>query len=40
MREAAETLAKSNSQAADVITKRVADSFDEVKTVFAKSAKK
>ena len=40
MREAAETLAKSNSQAADVIGKRVADSFDEVKTVFAKSAKK
>ena len=40
MREAADTLAKSNGQAVDVITKRVADSFDEVKTVFAKSAKK
>jgi len=40
MREATETLTKSNAQAVDVIGKRVADSFDEVKTAFAKVAKK
>ncbi|HVM86364.1 MAG TPA: TIGR01841 family phasin [Candidatus Binatia bacterium] len=40
MREMTETLQKSNTQAIDVISKRVADSFDEVKTAFAKSAKK
>jgi phasin family protein len=40
MRDAVETISKSNAQAADVIGKRVSDSFDEVKTVFAKSAKK
>jgi phasin family protein len=40
MREMSETLARSNTQAVDVITKRVADSFDEVKTAFAKTAKK
>ena len=40
MREMSETLARSNTQAVDVISKRVADSFDEVKTAFAKTAKK
>jgi phasin family protein len=40
MREMSSTLQKSNTQAIDVLSKRVADSFDEVKTVFAKSAKK
>ena len=40
MREAVETISKSNAQAVDVIGKRVSDSFDEVKTVFAKAAKK
>jgi phasin family protein len=40
MREMGETLQKSNTQAIDVISKRVADSFDEVKTAFAKTAKK
>ena len=40
MREMGETLQKSNTQAIEVISKRVADSFDEVKTAFAKSAKK
>jgi len=40
MRDAAETLSKSNAQAVDVIGKRVADSFDEVKVAFAKVAKK
>jgi phasin family protein len=38
MREAADTLTKSNTRAADVIGKRVADSFDEVKVAFAKAA--
>jgi len=40
MREAADTLTKSNAQAVDVIGKRVADSFDEVKVAFAKVTKK
>ena len=40
MREMSETLQKSNTQAIDVLSKRVADSFDEVKTAFAKTAKK
>jgi phasin family protein len=40
VREMSETLQKSNTQAIDVLSKRVADSFDEVKTAFAKSAKK
>ena len=40
MREMTETLQKSNTQAIEVISKRVADSFDEVKTAFAKTAKK
>ena len=40
MREMNDTLTKSNTQAINVVSKRVADSFDEVKTVFAKSAKK
>ena len=40
MREAADTLTKSNTKAADVIGKRVSDSFDEVKVAFAKSAAK
>jgi len=40
MREMNETLTKSNTQAIDVVSKRVADSFDEVKTAFAKTAKK
>jgi phasin family protein len=40
MREATATLTKSNSQAVDVLSKRVADSFDEVKVAFAKVAKK
>ena len=40
MREMTETLARSNSQAVDVIGKRVSDSFDEVKVAFAKVAKK
>jgi phasin family protein len=40
MREMTETLQKSNTQALDVISKRVVDSFDEVKTAFAKTAKK
>jgi phasin family protein len=40
VREMSTTLQKSNTQAIDVISKRVADSFDEVKTAFAKSAKK
>jgi phasin family protein len=40
MREMNDTLVKSNTQAIDVVSKRVADSFDEVKTAFAKTAKK
>jgi len=40
MREMSETLQKSNTQAIDILSKRVADSFDEVKTAFAKTAKK
>jgi phasin family protein len=40
MREMSATLTKSNTQAIDVVSKRVADSFDEVKTAFAKTAKK
>jgi phasin family protein len=40
MREAADTLTKSNAKAVDVIGKRVADSFDEVQVAFAKVAKK
>jgi phasin family protein len=40
MREMNDTLVKSNAQAIDVVSKRVADSFDEVKTAFAKTAKK
>jgi phasin family protein len=40
MREATATLTKSNTQAVDVLSKRVADSFDEVKVAFAKVAKK
>ena len=40
MREMSATLSKSNTQAIDVVSKRVADSFDEVKTAFAKTAKK
>jgi phasin family protein len=40
MREMNATLTKSNTQAIDVVSKRVADSFDEVKTAFAKTAKK
>jgi phasin family protein len=39
MREMSTTLTKSNTQAIDVLSKRVADSFDEVKTAFAKTAK-
>ena len=37
MREMSDTLSKSNTQAIDVVSKRVADSFDEVKTAFAKT---
>jgi phasin family protein len=40
MREMNDTLVKSNNQAINVVSKRVADSFDEVKTAFAKTAKK
>jgi phasin family protein len=40
MREMNDTLVKSNTQAIDVVSKRVSDSFDEVKTAFAKTAKK
>jgi phasin family protein len=40
MREMNDTLVKSNAQAIDVVSKRVAASFDEVKTAFAKTAKK
>jgi phasin family protein len=40
MREMNDTLVKSNTQAINVVSKRVADSFDEVKTAFAKTAKK
>jgi|AraplaMF_Col_mMF_1032025.scaffolds.fasta_scaffold00014_10 phasin family protein len=40
VREMNDTLVKSNAQAIDVVTKRVSDSFDEVKTAFAKTAKK
>jgi phasin family protein len=40
MREMNETLTKSNTQAINVVSKRVSDSFDEVKTAFAKTAKK
>jgi phasin family protein len=40
MREMSATLSKSNTQAIEVVSKRVADSFDEVKTAFAKTAKK
>ena len=40
MREMNDTLTKSNTQAINVVSKRVADSFDEVKTAFAKTAKK
>ena len=40
MREMSATLTKSNTQAIDVVSKRVADSFDEVKTAFAKTTKK
>jgi phasin family protein len=40
MREMSDTLTKSNTQAINVVSKRVADSFDEVKTAFAKTAKK
>jgi len=40
MREMSATLSKSNTQAMEVVSKRVADSFDEVKTAFAKTAKK
>jgi phasin family protein len=40
MREMSATLTKSNTQAIDVVSKRVADSFDEVKTAIAKTAKK
>ena len=40
MREMSDTLTRSNAQAVDVISKRVADSFDEVKTAFAKVTKK
>jgi phasin family protein len=40
MREMNDTLVKSNAQAIDVVSKRVSDSFDEVKTAFAKTAKK
>lgn len=37
MRDMSTTLTKSNTQAIDVLSKRVADSFDEVKTAFAKT---
>jgi hypothetical protein len=40
VREMNDTLVKSNAQAIDVVSKRVSDSFDEVKTAFAKTAKK
>ena len=40
MREMNDTLTKSNTQAINVVSKRVADSFDEVKTALAKTAKK
>ena len=40
MREMNNTLVKSNAQAIDVVSKRVSDSFDEVKTAFAKTVKK
>jgi phasin family protein len=40
VREMSDTLVKSNTQAIDVVSKRVSDSFDEVKTAFAKTAKK
>ena len=40
MRDMTVTLQKSNNQAIDVLTKRVTDSFDEVKTAFAKTVKK
>jgi phasin family protein len=40
MREMNDTLVKSNAQAIEVVSKRVSDSFDEVKTAFAKTAKK
>jgi phasin family protein len=40
MREMSATLSKSNTQAIEVVSKRVADSFDEVKTALAKTAKK
>jgi phasin family protein len=40
VREMSDTLVKSNTQAIDVVSKRVSDSFDEVKTAFAKTATK
>ena len=40
MREMNDTLVKSNTQAIEVVSKRVSDSFDEVKTAFAKTARK
>ena len=40
LREMNDTLVKSNTQAIDVVSKRVSDSFDEVKTALAKGAKK
>jgi phasin family protein len=40
IRDMNDTLVKSNTQAIDVVSKRVSDSFDEVKTAFAKTAKK
>ena len=36
MRELAELVAKSQTEAMDVVQKRVADSLDEIKTVIAK----
>ncbi|MGQ0664679.1 MAG: phasin family protein [Pseudomonadota bacterium] len=40
MRELAEMVAKSNTEAFDVINKRVADSLDELRETFAKRAQK
>ncbi|HYD67876.1 phasin family protein [Azospirillum sp.] len=39
VRELAEMIAKSNSEAADVLSKRVSESLDEVKAAIAKSGK-